>query len=336
MKRSNQQLPLFDVAPQPAEPPRPQVAESAAAAPAPIDQAHLTQTKLSARSSLKSAVEAYREHIENSPLSPHTIKSFLYDLNILIEFATPARPIGQIAQHDLENYLDWLQHGRGVPCNAKSLSRRLTTLKAFFRWLAEADVIDVDPAAPLVQHPVATPLPDILTDEQVQQIIAAAEQLRHSAGKPDVRPYLLVTLLLKTGVKKSECIAIHLDHLDFSDPNEPVVWIRYTDPRYHHKERKLRLDLNWPRSLEEYKQQYTIEHALFPCTARNLEYVLADLGKLAGLPKQMSFEMLRWTCAARDRRAGMPEETLRHKLGLSEERWYEAWPKIEKLAAPAL
>jgi hypothetical protein len=32
----------------------------------------------------------------------------------------------------------------------------------------------------------------------------------------------------------------------------------------------------------------------------------------------------------------MAEETLRHKLGLSEERWYEAWPKIEKLSAPAL
>jgi hypothetical protein len=54
------------------------------------------------------------------------------------------------------------------------------------------------------------------------------------------------------------------------------------------------------------------------------------------LPRQLSFEMLRWTCAVRDRRGGAGEDMLRHKLGLSEERWVEAWPKIEKLAAPAL
>jgi integrase/recombinase XerD len=57
--------------------------------------------------------------------------------------------------------------------------------------------------------------------------------------------------------------------------------------------------------------------------------VLADVSQLANLPKPLSFEMLRWTCAVRDRRAGMKEETLRHKLGLSEVTWHETWPKIE-------
>jgi site-specific recombinase XerD len=337
MKISTQQLSLFNDEPDQTEPaPAAKAPEPAAATSAPIDQARALKAGLNARSSLKNAVEAYHAHIEDSALSPHTVKSFMYDLNILIEFATPARPIGQIAQRDLENFIDWLQHGRGVPCNAKSLSRRLTTLKALFRWLTESNIIDDDPAAPIAHRPVSTPLPDILTDDQIKQVLAVTDQFRHHADKPDVRPYVLVTLLLKTGIKKSECMAINLDHIDLSDPAEPAVWIRYADPRYHHKERKLKLDPAWPRALEEYKQQHKIEHALFTCTARRLEYILADVGKLAGLPKQLSFEMLRWTCAVRDRRGGMGEETLRHKLGLSEERWVEAWPKIEKLAAPAL
>jgi hypothetical protein len=46
--------------------------------------------------------------------------------------------------------------------------------------------------------------------------------------------------------------------------------------------------------------------------------------------------MLRWTCAVRDRRGGMKEDTLRHKLGLSEITWHDTWPKIEKLAGPAI
>jgi integrase/recombinase XerD len=131
-------------------------------------------------------------------------------------------------------------------------------------------------------------------------------------------------------------MALTLEHIDLSDPDEPALWIRYTDPRYHHKERKLKLDPKWPRVLQEYRAQYKVEHTLFPCTSRTLEYLLADVGQLANLPKPLSFEMLRWTCAVRDRRAGMKEETLRHKLGLSTVTWQETWPKIEKLAAPAL
>ena len=331
MTNSGQQLSLFDQVPEP-EP-----AKSVKSAPAPLDQARAAKnkTRLNAHTSLANAVDAYHDHIAGSELSPHTVKSFIYDLNILIEFAGATRPIGQIAQRDLQNFMDWLVNGRGVPCNPKSLSRRLVTLMAFFRWLGDSGIIDDDPAAPIAHKPVSTPLPDILTDTQVDDVLAAASQLRHQE-KPDARPYVLILLLLKTGIKKSECMAITLEHIDLSDTEEPALWIRYTDPRYHHKERKLRLDPKWSRALQEYRNQYRVEQALFSCTSRTLEYALADVGQLANLPKPLSFEMLRWTCAVRDRRAGMKEETLRHKLGLSEITWYESWPKIEKLSAPAL
>ncbi len=329
MSPSDRQLSLFDNPPEP---------ESQSSAATPLDQARAAagQTRLTPRTPLGTAVEAFSDHMLSSDLSPHTVKSFRYDLNILIEFAGAARPIGQLAQRDLENFMDWLVNGRGVPCNPKSLSRRLTTLKSFFHWLTASGALDHDPAAPIAHKPVSTPLPDILTDEQLAAVLAAANQMRHQAEKPDARPYLLITLLLKTGVKKSECMAITLEHLDLSDPDEPALWIRYQDPRYHHKERKLKLDPKWPQLLQEYRAQYTVEHTLFPCTSRTLEYILADVGQLADLPHPLSFEMLRWTCAVRDRRAGMKEETLRHKLGLSEVTWQETWPKLEKLAAPAL
>jgi integrase/recombinase XerD len=334
-----QQLSLFDTPPEPEPPPTAQPSSPEPAAPTPLDQARATKkntTRLNAHTSLANAVEAYHDHIAGSELSPHTVKSFIYDLNILIEFAGATRPVGQIAQQDLESFMGWLVNGRGVPCNPKSLSRRLVTLKNFFRWLSDNGVIDEDPAAPIAHKPVSTPLPDILTEEQIEEVLAAANKFRHDSEKPDARAYLLITLLLKTGIKKNECMAITLEHIDLSDPNEPALWIRYTDPRYHHKERKLKLDAKWPRVLQEYRTQHKVEHALFPCTSRTLEYVLADVSQLANLPKPLSFEMLRWTCAVRDRRAGMKEETLRHKLGLSTVTWQETWPKIEKLAAPAV
>jgi integrase/recombinase XerD len=180
-----------------------------------------------------------------------------------------------------------------------------------------------------------TPLPKIVSDLELERVLGVTQALRH-AEKPDARPHLLVTLLLHTGIKKSECMNVVMNHLDFSDPAHPVLWIRYANPRRRHKERKLRLPVRWPAVLAEYRAQYQPQDALFPWTARNLEYVLARVAQQAELPDGLSFEMLRWTCAVRDYQAGMPADKLRQKLGISKITWREVRAKIARLAGPPL
>lgn len=291
--------------------------------------------RLTPRSTLAEAMAEFTRHMQRRNLSDNTIKAFRYDLNILTQYVGKQRAVSEIGLRDLQAFVDWLQHARNVPCNAKSLARRITTLKVFFSWLAEAGVLPTDPAAPLIQAQASTPLPDILNDDEVAQLLAATSLLRH-ADKPDARPHALVTLLLSTGIKKSECANLVVNHLDFSDKAQPAVWIRYANPRYRLKERKLKLDPSWPTVFEEYRAQYKIRDKIFPWTPRNLEYVLRDAGMLAGLTRQVSFEMLRWTCAVRDYKAGMPSDDLRRKLGLAPITWREAGEKIAHLAAPPL
>jgi integrase/recombinase XerD len=288
--------------------------------------------------SITAAMGAFEEYMRREGFSENTIKAFRSDLNILAQFTGAGRAVGDISTQDLNDYLEWLQVGRGVPCNAKSLARRLTTLKVFFGWLVEVGVLDVDPAAPVAHQPVSTPLPQILSVDQVERMLAVTRALRHldNGARADTRPHLLVTLMLQTGIKKGECMNIVLNHLDFSDPTSPSVWIRYQDPRRRHKERKLRLPKEWPEVFQEYKAKYTIEEAVFPCTARNLEYVLADVAQAADLPKGLSFEMLRWTSAVRDYKAQMPAERQRQKMGLSKASWREVKVKLARLAQQPL
>jgi len=290
---------------------------------------------LNARSSLRAAMGAFEVHMQQQGFAENTIKAFLSDLNILTQFVGAGTAIGAISTQQLNRFTRWLVHERGVPCNPKSLARRVTTLKVFFGWLAETEVLPSDPAAPVVHKPVMTPLPEILSAAEVERVLGVTQALRH-AEKPDARPHLLVTLLLHTGIKKGECMNIVVNHLDFSDPTQPVLWIRYANPRRRHKERKLRLPIWWPALLAEYRAQYQPQEALFPCTARNLEYVLAAVARRAELPRGLSFEMLRWTCGVHDYRAGMPADKLRQKLGLSKITWREVGAKIARLASPAL
>ncbi|MEA3341253.1 MAG: site-specific integrase, partial [Chloroflexota bacterium] len=265
----------------------------------------------------------------------NTVDAFLSDLNILSQFVGVGTAVGAISTRDLNRFTHWLVNERSAPCNKKSLARRVTALKVFFGWLAETDVLPKDPAAPVIHKPVMTPLPDILSDVEVERVLGVTRSLRHGE-KPDARPHLLVTLLLHTGIKKGECMGIVMNHFDFSDPAQPILWIRYANPRRRHKERKLRLPAWWPAVLAEYRAQYQPEQSLFPCTARNLEYVLKHVAEQAELSNGLSFTMLRWTCSVRDHKAGMGADHLRQKLGISKITWREVKVKIDKLASPAL
>jgi site-specific recombinase XerD len=290
---------------------------------------------VTAGSPLSAALEPFRHYMLRQDFAENTVKSFLGDLRILGRYLKANPPLGQIATQDLQGYLHWLQYERGKPCSPKSYARRLTTLKVFFAWLADLGVLRSDPAASLSHKPVQTPLPHVLSDGQVEQALEVTCR-RMAAEKPDPRPHLLVTLLLHTGIKKQECMALKLAHVDLSHPDGPAIQIRYDKPRMLHKERRLRLPPGWAQTLNQYRRIYEPQEFLFPCTARNLEYVLADVAQEAGLPDGLSFEMLRWTCAVRDYQARMDPDRLRRKLGLSQMSWKETEPKIVRLAEPPL
>jgi integrase/recombinase XerD len=111
------------------------------------------------------------------------------------------------------------------------------------------------------------------------------------------------------------------------------VVIRYQEEESSHKNRIISLHPTIVPAVNQYVEQYKPEQFLFECTPRNLEYVLDEVGQKAGIRTvQVGFETLRWTCAVRDYRNGMPEERLRQKLGLSKISWRETREKIFKLA----
>lgn len=290
---------------------------------------------LTASSSVTAALAPFEQHMIQRGFTQHTINAFLGDLKLFVRRWGKRTSLGALTTHDLNDLLRWLDQERGVPCSPKSYARRVTTLKVFFAWLKEAQVLPADLSETVVQVPAASPLPLILYESQIEDVLAITRGLM-SAEKPDARPHLLVTLVLHTGIKKGECMAIEFSHLDLSDPKAPVLFVRYEDPRNRLKERRLRLPEEWPAALAAYRAQYTLKERLFPCTPRNLEYVLRDVAQLANLPTGLSFEMLRWTCAVRDFAAGMDEDHLRRKLGLSPISWRDTLEKVRKLAEPPL
>lgn len=288
--------------------------------------AHLTERTL-----LQPAIQAWKFYLKDQGRSPYTVKAFIADLNLLDTFLPADKTIGEINLKDLQNFTEWLENDRGVPCSPKSLSRRITSVKSFFRWLQNGAVVLVDPADKLVQRSVTSPLPTVLTHPEVKSALNTADSFRE-AEEPDARPYTLLKLLLETAIKKGECRNIGLNHLSVEDPENAYVFIRYTNPRYRYKERKIPVSKDWIESFNEYVSQYEPEERLFPWTARRLEYLLEDITEAAGFDKRISFDMCRWTSVLTDLIEGVEPDKIRQKLGVSKIQFREVRRKLRKLA----
>jgi site-specific recombinase XerD len=290
----------------------------------------LLTAHITANTTIMPAVTAYEIYLNDQGRSPYTVKAFLSDLRLMASYFSPDRALGAITTADLNNYFEWMQKERGVPCSPKTLARRITTTKSFFRWLHRNGVLMLDPAEKVVQRSVMSPLPQILSEDEIQAIMLAADRYRRKT-KPDARPYALLYLLLTTGIKKSECLGVHLNHIDLEAPDGPILFIRYASPANRYKERKLPLAEDWIPAYEEYAAQYKPVDRLFPWSPRRLEYLLEDIGEDAALDKHLSFDMCRWTYALAEYRRGTENDKIRQSMGVSKIQWRELNLKLKQL-----
>ncbi len=271
---------------------------------------------LTSQTTLTSAINSWEAFLADKGRSPNTIKAFLSDVRLLTKFLPEDTTLGKITTKDLNRYFEWMEKERDVPCSPKTLARRITATKSLFRWLHQYGVLLVDPAEKVAQRSAISPLPQVLTSDEYDAVLLAAD--RHRRGqKPDARPYALVYLLLRTAIKKSETLGLKLEHIEL-------------DARY--KERKLILPDDWIPAYNEYLAQYHPTEQVFPWSPRRLEYLLEDIGNEAGLTKHLSFDMCRWTCVLNDYRSGEDPDKIRQKLGVSKIQWRELYLKLKQLS----
>lgn len=295
---------------------------------------HVETVALSADDTLQTALGHFQTYMRDEGFAINTSKAFASDIRLLGQYLEMDTAVNKIGTKDLNDFLDWLLNERGVPCSPKSYARRVTTLKVFFGWLEKIGILPNNPADAVIQRSVKSPLPTPPTEQDIEKALQVTQKIRRGEGvkKPDARPHLLLTLLLQTAIKKNEAMTLEPEHINRED-DPPMLFVRYVNPRLRYKERRLQIDPAWLDVLDEYMLQYEPKDTIFTCTARNLEYILRDIGEEAGLDKGLlSFENLRWASALRDWRVKEEPDEIRQKLGLSKITWRETKSKLEKLS----
>jgi site-specific recombinase XerD len=102
---------------------------------------------------------------------------------LLNQFARPRPSHWSITTDDLNRFFTWMEKERGIPCSPKTLSRRITSVKSFFRWLHQHGALVIDPAEKVLQRSAISPIPQVLTEMNMkpsclQQTVTAVKKSR--------------------------------------------------------------------------------------------------------------------------------------------------------------
>ena len=210
---------------------------------------------------------AYRAYLSSGAYSKYTPDDFTSDMKRFGLFVG-SKAVKDIQTVDIQHWISELKK----TMTAKTVSRKVSALGNYFGWLEQEKVLEHNPAQTIRAPRVTSPLPDILFDNECQQLL--------DKNSSDPRTYLLLLLLLETGLKKAELLDLKLTHFDLSNKYQPELWVKHTGSQIR-KDRKLKLPPEIIPVFEDYVEQYGIADSLFPYTPRFIELLLASAAKHA-------------------------------------------------------
>jgi site-specific recombinase XerD len=261
---------------------------------------------------------AYNTYLRSGGYSKYTPDDFTSDVKKFGLFVKDKK-LSEIRTVDIQQ---WIGEIKKV-MKEKTVSRKISAITNYFLWLETEKVLSLNPASSIRYMRITSPLPDILFDEECQKLLATASA--------DSRSYLLVLLLLSTGMKKEELFDLKLTHFDFSNKYAPELWLKHTGKKVS-KDRKLKLPHEVVPVFLDYVKRYGIIDSLFPYTPRFIEMILTDTAKGAGLQKKVTAGILRDTFVVRCLKRGEEIENVLIKIGLSVSTGEDAKEKYLKLS----
>jgi len=255
--------------------------------------------------SLVTAHQNFIDHLKKSGKATSTILAYGADVEQFVnqlkkKQITQATSVTQEMVEEFKNSLKKQKY------TEKSISRKLNSLKTFFRYLKEKGLIDKDPAAS-VEHPrYEVKPPRVLSKIEYRAL--------RDACRDDPRMAAVVELFLQTGLRIGELARLELD-----DIGEREIRVR---PYESHSERTVPLNQPAKKALDRYFEvrSKTKSRAVFvtktgrPMLVRNIRASINRYFRIAGI-KKATVNDLRHTFIVHQLSSGTSVTTVQHLVG---------------------
>ncbi len=161
------------------------------------------------------AFQNYLNHLQvERGLAVNTVQAYRRDILELLAFLGSHRwGLEEVGKQELTQYI---QHLYGH-LSARSVVRKIASLRSFFRFLLLDGYLQEDPAETLESPKIWRTLPKFMSEEEVEKLL----------GQPDLttphglRDRTMLEVLYATGLRVSELVQIRLEEM-----NREAGWVR--------------------------------------------------------------------------------------------------------------
>jgi len=145
-------------------------------------------------------------------LSPNSVEAYVHDIVKLRQFLEISNLTISPQKVELHHLQDFLEYITELGLAPHSQARLLSGLKSFFKFLLIEDIITDDPSALIEAPKLGRKLPDTLSYEEIEQLLAAID-LSTPEGQ---RNRAMLETLYSSGLRVSELVELRISNI-FSD-----------------------------------------------------------------------------------------------------------------------
>ena len=149
-------------------------------------------------------------------LSPHTISSYKRDLTAFFTFLKEKHDSREeIQDHHIRGFV---ARERRRDLSARSIQRALSSIRSFFNYLLDEEVVETNPAANISSPKSTQLLPKALDTDLVKRLLDFKPQ-----GDIEIRDKAMVELLYSSGLRLSELCSLNMDSISVRERSCRVV-----------------------------------------------------------------------------------------------------------------
>jgi len=188
--------------------------------------------------------------------SKNTIISYQNDLSGFFEFILLEYSISDVKQISTPIVRTWLASLKENKVTSKTINRKISSLKSFFKYQLRIKSIQVNPVTAVSSLKISRRLPSFIEQKDINTLLNNDTFEDTFEGKTN---FLIFEILYQTGIRRSELINLKEKHIDKSAGNIKVLG-------KGNKERIIPVNINLLKCIDEYILEKRREFPDFPAT----------------------------------------------------------------------
>jgi integrase/recombinase XerC len=144
--------------------------------------------------------------------SPHTLTAYSNDLDQFILYLDTVYEIKNVSEIDHTIVRSWIVELMEHKISPRSVNRKITTLKTFYKYLLRHNVAKENPMLKIQSPKTSKRLPVFVEKEKMDLLLDNVEFGEDEAG---LRNRLIIELFYATGMRLSELINLQQKNIDF-------------------------------------------------------------------------------------------------------------------------